>query len=164
VTPCKPASLGIQAEEHVSKRGRPSLYSPEIAEEICERLSEGEPLAQICRDKHMPHDNTVRNWCAADQAVSVAIARAREAGFDQIALDAMQVADDCSRDYKKDADGRDVPDHDHIQRSKLRVETRLKLLAKWDPRRYGDRVQTEHSGSIGLAEIVAASYQKPGEG
>jgi hypothetical protein len=116
---------------------------------ICLRLAQGEPLAQICREDGMPCLVTVWNWQKADPSVSERIARAREAGFDQIAQDALDIADDGSRDYKPSEDGRELPDHDHIQRSKLRVETRLKLLAKWDPKRYGERIAQELTGKDG---------------
>jgi len=62
-----------------------SLRTPELEAEIVARLSKGEPLAVICRDEHMPCDDTVRNWQDADPAFARAIARAREAGFDAIA-------------------------------------------------------------------------------
>ena len=42
------------------KRGRPGLYTPELAREICERLAEGETLRSVCRDKHMPDERRVR--------------------------------------------------------------------------------------------------------
>lgn len=131
--------------------GRPSKYTPEIVEEICERLSKGEPLAVVCRDEHMPSDDTVRNWADADESISRAIARARERGFDQIAADCLQIADDSSRDVKivgRDGEEREVCDTEFVQRSKLRIETRLKLLAKWDPKRYGEKVDLNHGGSI----------------
>lgn len=145
--------------------GRPSSYSDELAKEICDRLSKGEPLARICRDEHMPCDDTVRNWADKDEAFSRAIARAREAGFDFLAAECLEIADDGSADYKlSDREGRDiVVDSEHIQRSKLRIETRLKLLAKWDPKRYGDRLGLEHSDPDGknpfgsLMELVAAN-------
>ena len=129
--------------------GRPTLYTSDLVDRICERLSVGEPLAQICRDKGMPGLSTVYDWQSADKDISGRFARAREAGFDQIAQDALDIADDGSRDYKPSEDGRELPDHDHIQRSKLRVETRLKLLAKWDPKRYGERIAQELTGKDG---------------
>jgi hypothetical protein len=123
--------------------GRPSLFTQEIADAICERLSNGEPLAAICRDEKMPGLSTVYDWQKADAEFSGSIARAREAGFDQIAIDALEIADDGTNDFveKKRQDGStyDAVDAEHIARSKLRVDTRLKLLAKWDPKRYGDR-------------------------
>jgi hypothetical protein len=119
--------------------GRPSLYTDEILEEVCARLSKGEPLAQICRDEHMPAARTVRLWVAGNAQVATAIAGAREDGFDQIALDALDIADETAFDAKDGPDGRLGPNSEWIARSKLRVETRLKLLAKWDPKRYGER-------------------------
>ena len=120
--------------------GRPSKRTPELIAEIVERLSKGEPLAKICRDEHMPDRKSIWNWEQEDPELSPRIAHAREAGFDVIALNALEIADDGSRDYAIGEDGF-VLNHDHIQRSRLRVDTRLKLLAKWDPKRYGDKVQ-----------------------
>lgn len=38
---------------------------------------------------------------------------------------------------------------DHVQRSKLRIETRLKLLAKWNPKKWGDKLDLNHAGKDG---------------
>jgi transposase len=145
----KKASQPPKTDAPKSKGGRPSIRTEDIVTSICLRLAQGEPLAQICREDGMPCLVTVWNWQKADPSVSERIARAREAGFDQIAQDALDIADDGSRDYKPSEDGRELPDHDHIQRSKLRVETRLKLLAKWDPKRYGERIAQELTGKDG---------------
>jgi hypothetical protein len=37
---------------------------------------------------------------------------------------------------------------DHVQRSKLRIDTRLKLLAKWNPK-YADKSAVELTGKDG---------------
>lgn len=120
--------------------GRPSKFSEKVVEAICERLSKGEPLAQICRDEGMPAYRTVRDWEDVHDGVSAAIARAREAGEDALAADCLTIADDATGDFRMGERGLMV-DSDHIQRSKLRIDTRLKLLAKWNPRKWGDRVQ-----------------------
>lgn len=118
--------------------GRPSIYSDDLLKDICDRMSTGEPLAQICRDEGMPHPNTVRTWMNGDvegidsKAVSSAIACAREIGFDAIAARARMTARG-----KIDAEGGDSSGD--VQRDKLIIETDLKLLAKWDPKRYGDK-------------------------
>ena len=49
---------------------------------------------------------------------------------------------------------------EHVQRSKLRIETRLKLLAKWDPRRYGDRLALDHGVQDNLAERLKAARER----
>lgn len=133
---------------------RPSKYTQELMDEIVERLSKGEPMAAICRSEGMPHPSTVRDWMNSDASVSLAIARAREDGYDAIAQDALDISDDGRRDYEIDEEGRFAVNHDHIQRSRLRVDTRLKLLAKWDPKRYGEKVAHELSGAVQVSKTV----------
>ena len=86
-------------------------------------------------------------WLALPAEIRAQFDEARDLGYDAIAHDCLQIADDGRRDYQVSEDGREAVDHDHIQRSKLRIETRLKLLARWDPRRYGEKVQlANHEG------------------
>lgn len=121
--------------------GRPSSFTQAVADEIVERLSKGEPLADICRDDHMPAVRTVSDWKKANEAFSADFACAREIGWDAIALRARRTI----RGYGPDLDGDSTGD---VQRDKAIVDTDLKLLAKWDPKRYGDRLDLNHSGSI----------------
>lgn len=131
--------------EGKNKGGRPSLYSPELVETIAERLSKGEPMAQICRDEGMPAYRTVKDWIDGKPEVSAVIARARDEGFDAIAARLREVAR-----------GRGESTAD-VQRDKLIIETDLKLLAKWDPKRYGDKVAHELSGALKVSKTVDLS-------
>jgi len=144
---------------------RPTKKSDKLLQEITERLSQGEPLAQICRDEGMPAARTVREWQQMDEAVSAAIARAREEGFDAIAAECLDIADDSRNDWmNRAADAGDEQalqfNGEHVQRSKLRVDTRLKLLAKWDPKRYGDRLAVDHGVQDNLAERLRAARER----
>lgn len=121
------------------KRGRPSTYSPEVAAQIIERLSKGEPLAVICRDEGMPPVRTVSSWKELNEGFSADFARARDEGYDAIATECLAIADDTSQDTIQTEHG-ERANTEWIQRSKLRIETRLKLLAKWDVKRYGDKL------------------------
>lgn len=137
--------------------GRPSKFTEVLAREICERLSKGEPLAWICRDEKMPAVRTVSDWKEAHPEFSAAFARARDEGFDAIAAECLQIADATEHDTVMVGQGeheREAANTEWISRSKLRVETRLKLLAKWDPKRYGERIHNEHSGEIGLKGLA----------
>lgn len=134
--------------------GRPSLYTPEIAAEICKRMSDGESLRQVCRDEHMPHESTVRLWHVEDrEGFSTQYARAREAQADRWAEEIIEIADDSTNDWMQieNARGRiiDVPDQEVLQRSKLRVDTRKWLMSKLLPKRFGDKVQAEMTGEGG---------------
>jgi len=117
--------------------GRPSKYTPEIAEEMVQRLSEGEPLRQICRDAHMPEWRTVYDWMYRNEDLSAAIAHARELGQDAIAEDIMREISEDPERILSEGGGR--IDSGYVQLIKARAEIKLKLLAKWNPKKYGDR-------------------------
>ena len=119
------------------KIGRPSKYTPELAAEICERLSNGEPLRQICRDDHMPAWTAIYAWAAADKDLSERIAQAREQGADAIAEEALEILDS-PPEYVLTKQGEAV-DSGYVTWQRNRAEMRLKLLAKWHPKKYGDR-------------------------
>lgn len=136
-------------------RGRQTLYTPAIAAEICARLGHGETLQDICRTPGMPSVSTVNSWTEECRPKDVPatfapdFARARVLGFDAIAAQTLEIADDARNDWMERAaqEGGGEPvrtfNAEHVQRSKLRIETRLKLLAKWDPKRYGERMALE---------------------
>ncbi len=151
VVSASPESTGSKTEAPARGRGRPSKYTPELVAEIVHRIAQGEPLRQICLDDHMPHWTVVYDWEKADKEFSLRIAQARELGEEAIAQECLEIADDDSRDWEmvRDKDGQVTGikvDGEHVQRSKLRIETRLKLLAKWNPRKWGERVDLNHGG------------------
>jgi len=122
--------------------GRPSKYSSAIAQEICEGLAEGTPLREICRRDHMPEWRTVYDWMARDDALSTAIAHARDIGYDKMAEECLQIADTPveGRKIVETDDGKVMyTREDMLGHRKLQIETRLKLLAKFNPKKYGDR-------------------------
>ncbi len=149
----------------VAKRrhGRPSLWTQKVADEICTRLAQGEPLAQICREDRMPSLTTVWNWQKAKAEFSECIARAREAGWDRIASDALEISNTpllgVIRKVEDTAEGTKITEthEDMLGHRRLQIETRLKLLAKWDPKRYGDKIEIEHAGQLGLPELGKAT-------
>lgn len=133
--------------------GRPTIRTQAMIDEIVDRLTTGEPLAKILRDEGMPKPSTWYRWCEDDATLSGEVARAREFGADAIAVDALEIADDSTRDFIIGKDGPTL-DSEHVQRSKLRIETRLKLLRCWDPKRYGDRLEVDNKGEIAVNVAV----------
>lgn len=109
----------------------------------------------------MPDPSTIHRWSHDDPEIMQAIASARVVGFDVIAADCLKIADNSELDFIECEDGEQpVPNTEHIQRSKLRVETRLKLLAKWDPKRYGDAISVEHSGGTNDTVTVMSEHRR----
>jgi hypothetical protein len=128
--------------------GRPSKYDPLIAQQMCELLSEGIPLRQICRENEgFPAWRTVYDWMKKDPDLSTAIAHARDMGYDAMAEECLQIADTPMIGIIKTVDdegGVTTKQEDMLGHRKLQIETRLKLLAKFNPKKYGDKVV--HSG------------------
>jgi hypothetical protein len=70
-------------------------------------------------------------------------------GYDAMAEECLDIADNAGNDWMERLDAEGIPvgwqvNGENIQRSKLRIETRLKLLAKFNPKKYGDKIV--HSG------------------
>ena len=125
-------------EPEKKKTGRPSKYDPVIAARMCELLSEGVPLQEICRMDGFPAWRTVYDWMYRDEVLSASIARAREVGQDAMAERAyVEMYQEPERIL---SEGGGKIDPGYVQLVKARAEITLKLLAKWNPKRYGDRV------------------------
>lgn len=141
--------------------GRPTIRTPEIIDQICNGLREGITLQQICRRKGMPSRATVWEWRHKDPELFQALARARAEGCDALADESLAIIDDGSNDYidREVSQGRmqRVLDTEHVQRSKLRAEHRLKLVALWDPANYGAKVGVDLKATLSLESLVLAS-------
>ena len=112
-------------------------YSPELAEKILDRISEGESLRRICADDGMPDRRTVLRWLESDKELATKCARARELQADSIFDELREIAEDGNPE--------------DVQRAKLRVSTLQWMAAKLAPKRYGEKIQAEHSGPDGGA-------------
>ena len=121
-----------------------SKKKPEVIDEVLRRLSDGEPLAVICRsDEKFPHPVVWGRWVDADPELAIAYARARDVGADAIASHALALIDE----EPARVEGRVDPGH--VQWRRAQVDTRLKLLAKWNPKLYGDKSTTALTGADG---------------
>ena len=143
-----------------NKGGRKSTYDPEIAKKMCELLAEGVPLRQICRENEgFPAWRTVYDWMGKDPDLAAAIAHARDVGYDALAEECLHIADnpvlgeEVSESEDEDGVKRiTIKKVDMLGHRKLQIETRLKLLAKFNPKKYGDKVT--HAGDDANPVVV----------
>lgn len=131
--------------------GRPSDYSQELVDRICAELALGRSLRSVCADDEMPSMTSVFNWLRIHPEFLEQYTRAKEESADALTDEMLDIADDATNDWmeRKNSDGstHEVVDGDHIQRSRLRIETRKWIASKLKPKKYGEKL--EHSGSIG---------------
>jgi len=130
------------------RRGRPTLYTKELGDLICQLLSEGRTLRDVCRDEGMPNEATVRGWALRDDTEArpgffTQYAHAREIGYYAMADETLEISDDGRNDWmtrKQGEDAVEVVNQEAIARSRLRVDTRKWLLSKALPKVFGERV------------------------
>lgn len=122
-------------------------YSAEVAEFILETLAEGVSLREICREHpNMPDESSVRNWAINDvKGFGERYSKAREIGYHSMADEIFDIADDGRNDWMERHNSRtgeteDVPNNEHMNRSRLRVDTRKWFLSKVLPKIYGDKI------------------------
>lgn len=120
----------------------------DVIERIVHGLSNGETLRGMCREEGMPGYVTVYEWIKKDEALAERIACAREAGYDCISEEILAIVDDSAHDTYMDDEGNERTNTEVVQRSKLRAEMRLKLLAKWSPKKYGDKLDITQKTTI----------------
>lgn len=139
-----------------AKTGRPPEAVPEdIAEELSEWIAHGKTLREFCRQEGKPAWRTVYDWLRKDKEFSTRIAHARDLGYDAIAEETLAIIDEPP---PSDMNGK--TDNGYVVWSKNRVEQRMKLLAKWSPKKYGDKVGIEHSGSVALDAAILEARKR----
>lgn len=133
--------------------GRPSEYNEKTARRICEGIISGMTLRQICAQDGMPAKSTVFKWLSEKDDFSDQYARARELQSEHLADEILEICDDGTNDWmlRENKDGSTAwqLNGEHVQRSRLRVDSRKWLMSKMAPKRYGDKQQLEHTGKDG---------------
>jgi hypothetical protein len=132
----------MQTKEDQPKRGRPSDYSAEIADTICNRLAGGESLRAICADAGMPDRATVSRWLARYEEFRDLYGFAREWQAECLADEILEIARDSSGDWveKLQPDGNVVlvVNHENIARARLKISALKWIAARMAPRKYGN--------------------------
>jgi hypothetical protein len=134
--------------------GRPGSYTSELADTVLDGIAEGKSLRRVCAEHDtLPSPKTVRLWIQQDiDGFRDKYARAKDEMLESWADDIIEISDESKHDTISTETG-DHPDNEWISRSKLRVDTRKWLLSKLAPKKYGDKIQTEHSGEVTVTTV-----------
>jgi len=131
------------------RNGAGKIFTPQLFDEICDRLATGESLRAICRDPLMPDERAVRKWVTKEGSnLGPQYALAREMGFDSLAEQVIEISDTPCLG----PDG--FVDNGAVQRARLMADSRRWFLSKAMPKKYGDKVTQEITGEDGGALIT----------
>ena len=117
-------------------------YSEPLAEEVCRHIAEGRSLRAIAELPHMPDVRTLWRWRRDHKDFREGYDAARELLAERLAGEVLEIADDARNDWMETEYGPRL-DAEHVRRSQVRIETRLKLMGKLAPARWGEKASME---------------------
>jgi hypothetical protein len=125
----------------MATEGRPSDFTAALGDMICAEIAtSSKSIKTICKAKNMPHPATVMRWLRINESFRDQYTRAKEEQADYLAEEMLEIADDDGDDEKA------FVGINHIQRDKLKVETRKWIAAKLKPKKYGDKIDVTSDG------------------
>jgi len=144
-------------EQGKNKGGRPTDYTTDLADAICERLAIGESMRSVARDESMPAMTTLFRWLREKEGFKQQYEIAKIESADAMSEDCIDIADNIDGQPVM-ADG--IPlvvegemvkviDSVSVQHAKLKVDTRKWLMSKMKPKKYGDKIAQELTGADG---------------
>jgi len=121
--------------------GRPTIYSDELADEICLRMSHGRSLNDICKDSDMPDRSNVYVWLRKyddfQDKYREATGQRADCHFDEM----LSIADDV------------MPETAEVAKAKLQIDTRKWILSRMNPRKYGDNIQEDDGNNDNVQPV-----------
>lgn len=119
------------------KLGRPTKYSDEMVEDICEKIANGRSLRSICAEDCMPTMSTVCKWLSENKEFSEQYARAREKQADYFAEEIIEIADSAEAESAA------------VSKAKLQIDARKWAASKLAPKKYGEKTELDVKSSDG---------------
>lgn len=119
------------------KTGRPTDYTKDMADKICEKIANGRSLRSICAEDGMPPMKTIYRWLEANEEFRHQYARAREKQADYFAEEIIEIADSAEAESAA------------VSKAKLQIDARKWAASKIAPKKYGDKQEIDVKSSDG---------------
>lgn len=107
-----------------------------------------------------PSSETVHAWLVKSEEFRKSYLRAREAQADLLFDECLEIADHTNDDTIILSSGTEIPNKEWILRSKLRVDTRMRMVGKLSPKKYGEKMEHEVSGGLDV-KVIMGGDAKP---
>ena len=119
------------------KIGRPTDYTKDMADKICEKIANGRSLRSICAEDGMPPMKTIYRWLEANEEFRHQYARARDKQADYFAEEIIEIADSAEAESAA------------VSKAKLQIDARKWAASKIAPKKYGDKQEIDVKSSDG---------------
>jgi len=129
---------------------------------ICEKISEGMALRTILKSKDMPDSVTFYKWIDADKNKLKQYVRATSERHNSIFEDIMEIADNQYKDVIITEEGKEITNHNVINRARLRIDSRKWMLSKLEPKKYGEKLDLSSDDGT-MTPIIGITFDKNDE-
>lgn len=140
------------SEDKKSAAGRPTTYTEETANKICERIALGDPLRVISEMDDMPVLSTIFLWLTKHKEFSDKYDRAKEEQGELFADQITEIADE-KPERMSNAQGSKVIDPGWVSLQRLRIDSRKWTASKLRPKKYGDRMVIEDDRNLAKIDV-----------
>jgi len=126
--------MSEEVTKQIKKTGRPTIFTQEIADEICERLAHGETLRKMILDDHMPASSAIYRWLESNESFREQYAQARVKQADYYAE---MIVDEAFNSHDASI-------------GRLRMDALKWAASKIAPKKYGDKIELESNNNQNL--------------
>lgn len=142
-------------------RGRPTEFSPEIGDDICEHVANGNSLVSYCAFANRPSASTVFSWLRKYPEFAENLARARESLAEYYVSEIVDIADtpQIGAIVTDKPTGREVKRADMLGHRQLQIEARKWAASKLAPKMFGDRQTVKHEGLASASGVEITDDQ-----
>lgn len=143
------------------KLGRPTKFTQELADAVCEQIAQGKSMRTVCAPDEMPAIATLFRWLREHESFREQYARATEERSEAFAEETIDIADDSLSLAQESDDPKRA--NALVQAQRVRIDTRKWLMAKMKPKKYGDKLDLTSDGKALPTPIYGGISKKQNE-
>jgi hypothetical protein len=135
----------MASHSQIAGKVRPTEYTEEIGDTICDRIVDGESLRTICADAGMPDEATVLGWISSHREFRDQYEIARDFAVEALLDETIEIVDDFSGYLveRVQANGKVVVvwDRKQLPRCRLRIDVRKWVVDQLPPLKLEERLE-----------------------
>lgn len=139
-----------------------NYYSDELADTVCELIANGTSFKELDKIDGIPDSSTIIRWAFRNEGgtFSEKYNEAQKTRIYRLAHETLNIADDSQGDQTCDDYGNVKQDHEYVNRSKLRIDTRKWLASKLLHNIFGEKLEVVGKGDTAIVPTVNINVKK----
>ena len=143
--------IRVQPNRLKNRVGRPTMYSQELADQICQLIAEGRSLRSVCRDYDVPSIATIFNWFAVNKPFLAQYARACEERTEAQQEILLEIGDEAIV-HAEEANPKAA--NAVVSGYKLKADNLKWSMSKMKPKKYGDKLDVVSDGKAIVGNTI----------